>query len=124
MRTPPNTEAVYRNFTGAYPSIVESLLQPRPDSVPPPLLPPPDAAYLQWKTAPHVTALPGSAPSHRVRVLTILRVVASLIESSSPAPVHHVTRLQVAATGARLLGRLRMYEQATIFQVATTQVAT
>lgn len=29
---------------------------------------------------------------------------------------------QVAATGARLLGRLRAYEQATIFQVAATQV--
>lgn len=29
----PNTDRIYRKFSGAYPSLVESLLQPRPDTV-------------------------------------------------------------------------------------------
>lgn len=39
-RVPSDTERIYRKFTGAYPSIVESLLQPRPDSVMAPPCPP------------------------------------------------------------------------------------
>jgi hypothetical protein len=112
-RGPVDTDRLYRKFSGTYPALVEALLQLRPESVGAP----PVTSVSRLQGALNCTHARFGCPA---LVWSCWRDAASLAGVCILQPLTDIGSrpvVQVGAMGARLLCRLRAYEQAAGFQV-------